>query len=647
MGLVVGAGAFAQHSEGYKKMEFSPMKPKVLEDNSVEAKVRQVNPNQHSNVSRGATVWSEDFANGASGNNTSIPSTWTTGSMPIPTLWAWDNTKPPVPTAYTTFYNSETPGNGWMLFNPYTNWITNHSNPYDYTVSTYGELTSPEINLSTTPQVRLEFNNEFYHCCNFEFELVVQVSTDNFTTKTDYIFENTTSTPRNQYNIDVSDPHISLDISSAITGNPATTKIRFVWDGTAADANNQKAVIYWWMIDDVKIVELDAYDLKGGKIITTAANGDPMYTNIPDRVAFPIDIEVEVVNFGSANVNDVNIDGKVDGATAGNVFTGSAAAFNLAYQTKDTVILTTQWTPTTPHETYTMSAVVSSDSTDVYDVSDNNDCDTVFVNVTDTVWGRDDGVFGGRQDPEHNGTLNREYALGNMFEFHQAAIVSSISFWLSVWSGADNSPLAKVVLWQFAGGTDPSNWVEVHASDDFEIDTAMINGTWVTIPFEAPIAIAQGEEFAAMIYHYSQIDTVWTAYSDVDDRNQGRLWTWDDDPAPGQFTMYSTTTAPLVRLNIAPADVNIESLPELTAFSASPNPFSDQVQLRFSLPASKDVDVSIIDITGKTVLSESYGSLPAGVNRIDIDTQRLGSGVYFVNATTGTELKTTKLVKVQ
>lgn len=633
----------AQRTDSYIDNNKRVLHPKPV-DNSVEARSHYGTPNQNQNVSRGAVVWSETFGGGLSSPN----GTWSTGSMPQPTLWAWNNTNPPIPNGYNTFYNSKTPGDGWMLFDCYTNWITNHSNPYDYTVSTYGELTSPVINLSASPDVRLNFVNEFYHCCNFEHELKVQVSTDGFFTHIDeYVFENTVSTPRNEFNIDVSDPNISLDISSSVAVNPSTVQLRFIWDGTAADANNQKAVIYWWMIDDIEIVELDSYDAKGGEIIVTSQGGDPMYTYLPLDEAFATDIEVEVHNYGALAINDLQVEAKVDGATSGNLFTGAIPAnSSLAVASKDTFLVTTNYTPSTTEEVVSFSAIAFSDSTDVYDVSDNNDCDTVFVTLTDTVWGRDDNVFGGRQDPEHTGTLNREYAVGNMFEFHQAATVNSISFWLSVWSGADNGPLAKVVLWQFAGG-NPSNWVEVHASSDFSIDTTIINGEWWTVKFDEPIQIAQGEEFAAMIYHYSQVDTVWTAISGTDDFAQGRLWTWDDDPAPGQFTMFSTGNAPLVRLNLAGPEASIEELPEMSAFSAAPNPFNDEIQLRFSLPESRQVDIDIVDVTGKIVYSQSLGNLPQGLNRHQIDTSHLNDGVYFVNARTEKGVKTSRVVKLK
>lgn len=78
--------------------------------------------------------------------------------------------------------------------------------------------------------------------------------------------------------------------------------------------------------------------------------------------------------------------------------------------------------------------------------------------------------------------------------------------------------------------------------------------------------------------------------------------------------------------------------------SVWPNPASTHAQLEFSLTASASIQMEIIDVTGKTVKSESVSGA-AGSNLHQLDVSMLKPGMYFVNLTGNNMRMTTRLVK--
>ena len=92
-------------------------------------------------------------------------------------------------------------------------------------------------------------------------------------------------------------------------------------------------------------------------------------------------------------------------------------------------------------------------------------------------------------------------------------------------------------------------------------------------------------------------------------------------------------TARILVLSSTPL-VNVEDDEEMlpTEFSVSqnfPNPFNPSTRIRYSLPYSSTVKISVFNILGEKVMDLINGEISAGYHDIDFNASRLASGVYI------------------
>jgi flagellar hook assembly protein FlgD len=72
----------------------------------------------------------------------------------------------------------------------------------------------------------------------------------------------------------------------------------------------------------------------------------------------------------------------------------------------------------------------------------------------------------------------------------------------------------------------------------------------------------------------------------------------------------------------------------------SPNPFTAETALLFSLPAPEHAVIEVYDVSGRLVTTLVDGSMPAGANRVvwdgrDSHGAPAASGIYFCRAQVG------------
>ena len=75
-----------------------------------------------------------------------------------------------------------------------------------------------------------------------------------------------------------------------------------------------------------------------------------------------------------------------------------------------------------------------------------------------------------------------------------------------------------------------------------------------------------------------------------------------------------------------------------------PNPFSGQTTLQFNMKNSTDVNISILDITGKTVRSIDAGNFAAGLNTFVIQRENMKPGIYFIKLDAGVNSGCSKII---
>lgn len=105
----------------------------------------------------------------------------------------------------------------------------------------------------------------------------------------------------------------------------------------------------------------------------------------------------------------------------------------------------------------------------------------------------------------------------------------------------------------------------------------------------------------------------------------------------------------LVQVNSVGADVQDGAMPKTFALYAnSPNPFRPSTFIRFDLPTSTAVTLSVYDLSGRRVRSLVEGAADAGAHAIEWDGmddagRAVGSGVYFYRLEAGTFRATRKM----
>jgi len=88
------------------------------------------------------------------------------------------------------------------------------------------------------------------------------------------------------------------------------------------------------------------------------------------------------------------------------------------------------------------------------------------------------------------------------------------------------------------------------------------------------------------------------------------------------------------------ADIDLNRL-EMEIF---PNPATEEFQLNFNLIENRTVGMSIIDMTGRTVMSDLYGELSQGTQRITVKTADMAQGVYHLQLSVDGQIVSRKLV---
>lgn len=90
-------------------------------------------------------------------------------------------------------------------------------------------------------------------------------------------------------------------------------------------------------------------------------------------------------------------------------------------------------------------------------------------------------------------------------------------------------------------------------------------------------------------------------------------------------------------------DGGIDLPAEVVLSQNYPNPFNPTTNIRFGLPTSDNVRISVYDVTGRKVSQIADAHFGAGYHIVPFDGSRLASGVYLYRLETGTTILTQKM----
>lgn len=131
-------------------------------------------------------------------------------------------------------------------------------------------------------------------------------------------------------------------------------------------------------------------------------------------------------------------------------------------------------------------------------------------------------------------------------------------------------------------------------------------------------------------------------------RYRVRVYGWGGANSPDCYDLTNTVSANSFRTTekkpVAGKNTNRQPI-EITKldFMVTPNPASDEVNIRFDEEYDTEVRLSLMDATGKTVYNEDL-FLNSGASKVTLPLENIPSGMYFVRATDGKESHTERLI---
>ena len=551
-------------------------------------------------------IWSEDFGNG-------FPSGWSTytnnASGGIATCpwkhsfvgsWGYWNSNQGA--SASSPMNSTTASNGFLISDPDSSNHWNYGQPsgttYEYIESYF---TTNAIDLSGYSNVSLEFQQTF----RFNNNLKVSISTDSMMW-TDYSVQgnatNNTQSPDPQY--------VSLNISS-VAGNSSTVYVRIGWE----------ARVYYWMIDDMQIIETPANRLElleanhGGWHTTPTTQGFAMgYKFYPmnQAIANPYKFEGVVANLGALSQNTrLNVEAFDDIGTS--VF--SSTSNDTMLFTMDTNIFVTNntFTPTNTgmFDFYTWST------------SDSTGTDTISTSsiVTDSIMGRD---FNNYQSYWRVGRSCGGMVLGAYYDIYDTDDLTSVSAYISPISVPGAHVYAVVFEIDAAGGTK----IWLTQSDDHTIQSADLDN-WVTFEIPGGINLLAGTTYMAAIGGYAHpLDTsaigvsgdAWptTCYIQDNGCNIG---------SQGFGDWYWISKIPMIRMNFGnvwTTGVSDDSFAK--KITVYPNPTSDQVTIDLNNSKTEKITISLKNVLGQEIFVRQK-LVPINTKEV-IDITAFAKGIY-------------------
>ena len=559
-------------------------------------------------------IWHEDFENGLLGSNISLDSSWSTSGADGD-IWQKDTD------GLSGNFNagdiplqSETADNGWMIFDcdaSNTDYTLNNDGD---TVSTAmnqvvqersGQLTSPYIDLTNESNVTLSFQHAYRWCCYSSHEILVSVSNDDGVIWNDFIING-------QAEVNQGVSTTTNIVLSDIAANEDSVLIRFDWSGGEETASH-----YYWMIDDVKIVETPAYSSLLFESNFYAASyyfGATSYTNIPlSQAASSIFFfNGTIENQGVNDLENAQIYGYIESEN----FYSQSEGSTIASQNRDTLYCIEDFIPEAEGQ-YDGSVYGLDTTNNIYTDTANH---TLIVSTFD--YARDRADFNtnyGRSWLNAEGDEQR----GNTFDIYADGLLYAISAYFD--EGTTPTATAKAIL-------NTRDTIPPYSITYLENTNSLIVGqntdNWVNFVFDTPISVQEGQVLVATILaEYNGADTVMLATSGISSPGVSMLQ--DITGEQGETgTWYYTPSTPLVRLNFDPNATAIKSYDE-NNFKVYPNPNSGIFTIDLKNKLSRDYSISIQNILGQQVYFEKYKK---GNNiQKNIDLSFLDKGVYNIN----------------
>ncbi len=583
-------------------------------------------------------VFSDDFANGLDGNN-ELGQAWTTGGI-IADEWQLSTTGPEGNYSSNTGpLESPTSANGFMLLDcdEYNSTPTGGTTAEDVS----GWITTPELDLSALNSVLVDFSTYFRYCCSnnpLYFPALLGVSTDGGTSWTNYRMFG-----YNQFILGANNGsgtlNVTVDISES-AANESAVLIRFAFN---PDVNSPMSH-YYLGVDDVAVYE-NPY---ANNLATLQVMNNDVF-NVWEIKNYPLEQSPEILagcvygNYGSAAQTGVEILFEVLDADDNVLSSTTELIGDLATNTIDTVY----------HETgyaladlgnYTLRATISSDQDEevVENIVGNR-----YLTVTTATMSYEDMDNMDTQDGPRDNDAGDGFNEGGYANYFFVEAEGSSAHGVEVVFG-DNTTIGTEVFVQFFNVTgadinaDADNMpVDELTIADYIVEEADL-GNAVYIPFEDEILLETSEAYFVTVRQFAGPDEMWvraTFNVDTDNSSYERDLNSDQEP-----TWFSSANENAVRLALN-MSLGVEDLANtIASINVSPNPFSDNTRISYTLNEKATIAYAIFDVNGRLINEVKLGNQAAGEQVITIDASALETGIYYFNLRIGDSSTTEKLI---
>lgn len=405
---------------------------------------------------------------------------------------------------------------------------------------------------------------------------------------------------------------------------------------------------YYWMIDDIAVVEGPSNQLEITEVFTTFGSDEyeGFYTQVPFAMVQPLSFGATARNTGGFAATNVSLEAKVTESTAGQLYLNtSPTSASISPLMSDTFNVNPAYVNTTGVGSYTADLTTISDSS-------NGDPSkaTYAVNweVTDSVFAKDYGNAGGSIGPgSYVGGDNDGSRIGTKYTLAQSHMVGSLSYYIT--NTSDNVGVEiKAKIWGF-DTTQPSldqmvsvPGIVAQNPIPYVIQQADL-GTWLTIPMLPIVNLPAGQYVAAIEQSAGNANNQELRIgraTDVEELqpygNNFSSFVYANDATPAWGNIFAQ---PMIRLNLSiPSGLN-EYRPSFES-SIVPNPSNGLFSIQLEL-LQEVSSIEVFTLLGKRVKGISIGE---STQQVEMDLSNFEKGVYFVKINTINGSATQKVV---
>lgn len=420
------------------------------------------------------------------------------------------------------------------------------------------------------------------------------------------------------------DPTIQMtifkDISAIAAGYPSV-KIRFRF--RELFAIDEYGDGYGAMIDDFKVQE--AWDYDQELTASYHRSGIGMYMiNGLDYYLIPTS-QLTTINFSGITQNlggliqpaaKLNVD-----ITGAGTFSSVSPTIDLPIYASDSLICPDAFLPAAEGD-YNVTFWVDCDYPEEETL---NDSASLTLNVNPYLYSRDNGS-GGSSIGNVNTNLNNPLIIGNVMDVFGDDTIVAIDIVIANFPGNIGKEIyGQIMLFDEGSGS----FTFVDQTIDHNIISAE-NGGSITIPFESPIIVSEGQTLLVLAGHYGGASEArFRMAQTVEEQTVLGYIFGATDPF---FLANPSAIMVRPRFGYEPIDdasIDNESNSPLHSFALYPNPAQESTTLSFTLQSTENVCLTIKDVSGQLVQEINLGTLASGQYSEIINLERMAAGMYI------------------